>query len=47
MDPMVKDHKHGLSTSEADTVLTLLRACAWAQPGDFILMLYIAYNYTV
>ncbi len=30
----VKDHKHGLSTSEADTVLTLLRACAWAQPGE-------------
>ncbi len=30
----VKDHKHGLSTSEADTVLILLRACAWAQPGE-------------
>ena len=30
----VKDHKHGLSTSEADTLLTLLRACAWASPGE-------------
>ncbi len=30
----VKDHKHGLSTSEADTVLTLLRACAWGEDED-------------
>lgn len=30
----VKDHKHGLSHSEAESLLTLLRACAWAPPGD-------------
>ena len=30
----VKDHKHGLSHSEAESLLTLLHACAWAPPGD-------------
>ena len=30
----VKDHKHGLSLSEAESLLTLLYACAWAPPGD-------------
>ena len=26
----VKDHKHGLTSSDADVLLDLLRACAWA-----------------
>ena len=30
----VKDHKHGLSLSGAESLLTLLRTCAWAPPGD-------------
>ena len=30
----VRDHKHGLSHSEAESLLTLLRTCAWAPPGD-------------
>ena len=29
-----RDHKHGLSVVEADNLLQLLRACAWARPGD-------------
>ena len=28
----VKDHKHGLTTDEADELLDLLRGCAWALP---------------
>ena len=32
-DRWVKDHKHGLSPVEAEELLTLLRACAWAQPS--------------
>ena len=28
------DHKHGLTQPEADDLLDLLRACAWAPPGD-------------
>ncbi len=30
----VKDHKHGLSESEAEQLLTFLRACAWAPSVD-------------
>ena len=30
----VENHKHDLSPSEAESLLTLLRACAWAPPGD-------------
>lgn len=30
----VKDLKHGLSNSDAENLLGLLRACAWAQPGE-------------
>ena len=29
-----RDHKHGLSTAEAEELLDLLRACAWAPPGN-------------
>ena len=29
-----RDHKHGLSSVEAEDLLQLLRACAWACPGD-------------
>ncbi len=30
----VKDHKHGLSESEAEQLLTFLRTCAWAPSVD-------------
>lgn len=33
-DRWVRDHKHGLSPSEAEELLTFLRACAWAPPTD-------------
>ena len=33
-DRWAKDHKHGLSQSEAEELLTLLRACACAPPTD-------------
>ena len=33
-DRWAKDHKHGLSQSEAEELLTFLRACAWAPPTD-------------
>ena len=29
----VQDRKHGLSASEGDILLSLLRACAWAPPS--------------
>ena len=29
-----RDHKHGLSPTEAEELLDLLRACAWAPPAD-------------
>lgn len=30
----VHDRKHGLSSSDADALLSMLRACAWASPGE-------------
>ena len=30
----VKDHKHGLSQSEAEELLAFLRCCAWAPSLD-------------
>ena len=30
----IKDHKHGVSTEEADKLLEVLRACAWAPPAE-------------
>ena len=33
-DRWAKGHKHGLSQSEAEELLTLLRACAWAPPTN-------------
>ena len=30
----MKDHKHGVSTEEADKLLEVLRACAWAPPAE-------------
>ena len=33
-DRWAKDHKHGLSQTEAEELLTFLRACAWAPPTD-------------
>ncbi len=33
-DCWARDHKHGLSQSEAEELLTFLRACAWAPPTD-------------
>ena len=29
-----RDHTHGLTQTEADSLLELLRACAWAPPAD-------------
>lgn len=33
-DRWVKDRKHGLTQAEAEELLALLRACAWAQPSS-------------
>ena len=33
-DCWVRDHKHGLNQSEAEELLTFLRACVWAPPTD-------------
>ena len=33
-DRWAKDHKHGLSQSETEELLTPLHACAWAPPTD-------------
>ena len=33
-DRWAGDYKHGLSQSEAEELLTFLRACAWAPPTD-------------
>ena len=30
----MKDHKHGVSNDEADKLLEVLRACAWAPPAE-------------
>ena len=30
----VHDRKHGLSSSDAEALLSMLRACAWASPGE-------------
>ena len=30
----MKDQKHGVSTEEADELLEVLRACAWAPPAE-------------
>ena len=30
----IHDRKHGLSASDGETLLSMLRACAWASPGE-------------